>query len=108
MPLARRARRRTVLVSALASILLAACTTEGTVQPAGVRRASLRRPFREIRRLPRAVGPWRRVPFKADPSFGVPFVAGCRTAEPAIGTTPPVVVEIWNQHRPAWTPRTTP
>ncbi|HXI45291.1 MAG TPA: hypothetical protein VNH13_03235, partial [Candidatus Acidoferrales bacterium] len=44
--------------------------------------------------LAAAVGPWRRVPYKADPAFGVPFISGCEAAEPAIGDTPALVVDV--------------
>ena len=44
--------------------------------------------------LAAAVGPWRRVPFKADPAFGVRYISGCTAAEPAIGATPAVVVDV--------------
>lgn len=101
--LLRRAQRRTpplVLLALLASLALAACgTSDGTATP-GPGQASGEPTERPIATVPgdpalaAALGPWRRVPFQADPAFGAPFAAACRSADASIGPMPVKVVDV--------------
>jgi hypothetical protein len=82
---------------ALAAVV-AACSgeAEGTIGPGGTDRPT-DQPLATTPQDPTlaaAIGPWRRNPFKADPAFGAPFEAGCRSAEPAIGAIPRVVLDV--------------
>lgn len=99
----RRAQRRTarlLLVSVLATVALGACSsTDGSPTP-GPGQASGEPTERPIATVPgdpalaAALGPWRRVPFQADPAFGAPFAAACRSADASIGAAPVKVVDV--------------
>lgn len=101
--LLRRAQRRTtrlLLPALLTTLVLAACgTSDGTATP-GPGLASAVPTERPIATVPddpalaAAVGPWRRVPFQADPAFGGPFAAACRSADASIGAAPVHVVDV--------------
>jgi hypothetical protein len=98
----RRAERRTLrrlVVAAVATLTLTACGPSGTATP-GVGQATGAPTERPIATVPAdpalaaAIGPWRRVPYQADPAFGATFVAGCRAGEAAIGAMPAKAVDI--------------
>ncbi|MBI3751746.1 MAG: hypothetical protein HY263_08865 [Chloroflexi bacterium] len=105
MPGLRHRRRATyllrlILAGLVATLAVAACgPSDGSATP-GIGRASGEPTERPIATVPAdptlaaAVGPWRRVPAKADPAFGATFVAGCRAAEAAIGSMPARVVDV--------------
>jgi hypothetical protein len=82
---------------ALAASVLAGCNPgDGSLQPSDTVEPT-DAPLATVPTDPSlaaALGPWRRVPFKADPAFGIPFIAGCKGAEAAIGDTPAVVVDV--------------
>ena len=89
-----------LLIALVATVALAACgPSDGSATP-GVGQASNEPSDQPIATVPAdpalaaALGPWRRVPYQADPSFGVPFVAGCRAAEAGIGSMPAKVVDV--------------
>jgi len=106
MVLARRAQRRTSSLGAAAAcatlaagLVLAACDSKPlgselrggpTIEPTDAPIATV--PADPA--LAAAIGPWRRVPFKADEAFGAPYVAACAAAEPKIGRMPVAVVDV--------------
>lgn len=84
----------------LATLALAACgTSDGSATP-GPGQSTGEPTDRPIATVPAdpalaaAIGPWRRVPYPSEASFGAPFVAGCRAAEAAIGSMPAMVVDV--------------
>ena len=95
-----RCRHRWFLVLALSlAAVVGACASEGqaTQPPQSSAARPTDQPLATVPSDPTlaaALGPWRRVPFQADPAFGVPFVAGCRGVEAAIGSMRAVVVDV--------------
>src|SRR5690349_3969914 len=98
MPLARRARRRTVIAAAATlGVALSACGGASESPPVGATAPATDPPIATVPADPAlaaAIGPWRRVPFKADAAFAAPYAAACAAAEPTIGTTPVAVVDV--------------
>jgi hypothetical protein len=103
VPLTGRPRGRTLALTALAllvALVAGACDATGSPGPSSLGSdtpATTEAPLTTQPSDPAmaaAVGPWRRVPFKADPGFGALYVAACRAASPDIGQIPATVVDV--------------
>lgn len=106
MPFAFRARRRTSAPAALAllvAVIVGACEVTGSPLPSSGSAGTPSATEEALATQPgdpamaAAVGPWRRVPFNADPAFGAPYVAACRAASADIDQLPAAVVDVRGQ-----------